>query len=155
MKNIKLLWGIIIVLFVIVSVMGFKFVKGSVAPSDDGRTSVVLNKDERNLILDEMRAFLVSVQAVSQAITNNDMEKVSKLATEAGMSAEANTPGAIFRKIPLAMKKLGFDTRTKFDEIATTANTTKDVKQARQQLDALMNNCIACHSIYRLPEPQG
>jgi len=52
------------------------------------------------------------------------------------------------------MKTLGFGTREKFDEIAETARTTKNTAVARKQLDALMNNCIACHLTYRLPEPQ-
>ena len=153
MKNIKLLWGIIVLLAIIVSGMGYKFISGSVAPSDDGRTSVILNKDERNLVLAEMRAFLVSVQAISQAITENNMDKVVSLATKAGMAAEANTPGSLFRKIPIEMKKLGFGTRKKFDEIAKTAKEQNDTKVLRKQLDSLMNNCIACHAIFRLPEP--
>ena len=37
-----------------------------------------------------------------------------------------------------------------FDDIAENARTKKDVVLARKQLDALMNNCIACHAIYRL-----
>ncbi len=153
MKNVKILWSIIILLLVVISGMGYKFVTGSVAPSEDGRTSVILNKDERNLIMSEMRAFLVSLQAVSQAITENDIDKVASLATKAGMEAEANTPGSIFRKIPLTMKTLGLDTRRKFDEIAKTAKEQKDTKVLRKQLDSLMNNCIACHATFRLPEP--
>ena len=115
---------------------------------------MLLNKDERDLVLSEMRAFVVSLQGVSQAITENDMEKVAELAHKAGMAAEANTPGSLLQKIPLGMKKLGFGTRDKFDEIAETANTSKDTAKARNQLDALMNNCIACHMTYRLPEPK-
>jgi hypothetical protein len=153
MKNIKLLWSVIALLTLLVFGMGYKFIAGNVAPSDDGRTSVVLNKDERNLVLAEMRAFLVSVQAISQAITENDMDKVASLATKAGMAAEANTPGSLFRKIPIEMKKLGFGTRKKFDEIAKTAKEQNDTKILRKQLDSLMNNCIACHAIFRLPEP--
>ena len=154
MKNIKLLWGIIIVLLLIVSVLGFKFVNGSVAPSEDDRVAIILNKDERNFILDEMREFLKSVQAVSQAITAKDLEKVARLATTAGMEAEANTPGALFRKIPLGMKKLGFDTRKKFDKIADAAKANQDPLVLRKQLDSLLSNCIACHAAFRLPEPQ-
>ncbi len=154
MKNIKLLWGIIVVLAIVVSLMGYKFVKGSVAKSDDNRTAVVLNKDERNLILGEMRAFLVSVQAVSQAITANDKELITQHATKAGMQAEADTPGSLFQKIPLSMKKLGFDTRKKFDGIAESAKNGADQLTMRKQLDTLMNNCIACHTIYKLPEPK-
>ncbi len=154
MKNIKILWAIIILLLILSSVLVKKFVSGKVEPYEDGRTSVILTKDERNLILDEMRAFLVSVQGVSQAITENNMDKVAELAHKAGMAAEEGTPGSLLQKIPLGMKKLGFGTRDKFDEIAENAKTTKDAVLARKQLDALMNNCIACHMVYRLPEPK-
>jgi len=154
MKNVKVLWAIIIILLILSGVLINKFISGTVAKSDDGRTSVLLNKDERDLVLSEMRAFVVSLQGVSQAITENDMEKVAELAHKAGMAAEANTPGSLLQKIPLGMKKLGFGTRDKFDEIAETANTSKDTAKARNQLDALMNNCIACHMTYRLPEPK-
>ena len=155
MSNPKLLWAIIVLLLLALAGFTYKFVSGSVAPSDDGRTSVVLNKDERNLILDEMRAFLISVQAVSQAITEGDRDTIIREATRAGMAAEANTPGAIFRKIPLAMKQLGFDTRGRFDQIAEAARQGADMKTLRVQLDSLLNNCIACHASFRLPEPAG
>lgn len=153
MKNVKVLWTIIILLLVLSGFLVNKFVSGSVMPSDDGRISVLLTKDERDLILNEMRAFLVSVQGVSQAITENDMARVESLAHKAGMAAEQGTPGSLLQKIPLSMKKLGFGTRDKFDEISDTARTEKDASLAREQLDALMLNCIACHATYRLPEP--
>jgi hypothetical protein len=115
---------------------------------------VVLTKDERDLILTEMRAFLVSVQGVSQAISEDNMATVAELAHQAGMAAEEGTPGSLLQKIPLAMKKMGFSAREQFDGIAETARTIKDASVARQQLDALMQTCIACHAIYRLPEPR-
>lgn len=152
MKNVKLLWAIILVLTIIVSILGYKFVSGSVEPSEDGRVSVLLSEDERALILSEMRQFLISVQGVSQAITENNLTQVEIIATQAGMAAESDTPGSIFRKIPLKMKKLGFDTRSKFDEIAQAAKDKQDTKVIRQKLDTLLNNCIACHSMFKLPE---
>ena len=148
MKNI-----IIILLLLIIGFMAYKFTKGSVAPSTDGRTNVVLNKNERDLVLEEMRQFLISVQGISAAITNKDLKTVEKLGHEAGMIAEANTPGALFQKLPLGMKKLGFDTRGLFDNISVAAKAGKEPLELRKQLDALMNNCIACHATYRLPEP--
>lgn len=154
MKNIKILWTIIILLLAFSGFLVNKFVSGSVEPYEDGRTSVVLTKDERNLILSEMRDFLVSVQGVSQAISENNMQKVAALSHKAGMAAEQGTPGSLLQKIPLAMKKMGFGTREQFDGIANTAKTTKDAKLARKQLDTLMLTCIACHSTYRLPEPE-
>ncbi len=114
----------------------------------------MLTKDERNLILDEMREFLKSVQAISQAITEKDMDKVAVFSHKAGMAAEEDTPGSLMQKIPLSMKKMGFGVRGQFDEISASAKETKDPAVARKQLDNLMNTCIACHAIYRLPEPK-
>lgn len=156
MKNVNFLWFIILILLALSGFLVNKFIigGGNVVASADARQSVILNKDERDLILSEMRQFLISVQAVSQAITENDFEKVADLATKAGMAAEAETPAVLLAKIPLQMKKLGFGTRQKFDAIAKTAKTSKDANKARKQLDALMNICIACHNIYRMPEPK-
>ena len=154
MKNVKILWTIIILLFAVSGFLINKFVSGQVEPSEDGRISVILTKDERNLVLNEMRAFLISLQGVSQAITENKMDSVAELAHKAGMAAEEGTPGSLLQKIPLGMKTLGLGTREKFDEIAESAKIQKDASLARKQLDALMNNCIACHAAYRLPEPK-
>jgi len=155
MKNVKVLWSIIILLLIIVGALGFIMTKGSVGKVVDGRTSVVLTTDERNLVLSEMRDFLSSVQGVSQAITEKDLDKVADLAHKAGMAAELNTPGELLRKIPAGMKKLGFGTRGLFDDISAAAKAGKSPEELRKQLDSLMNNCIACHLSYRLPEPQN
>ncbi len=155
MKNVKVLWTIIILLLIVVGALGFIMTKGSVGEVVDGRTSVVLTTPERNLVLSEMRAFLVSVQGVSQAITEKDTAKVADLAHKAGMAAESNTPGELLRKIPAGMKALGFGTRGLFDDISAAAKAGKSPEELRKQLDALMNNCIACHTAYRLPEAKN
>lgn len=152
MKNFKVLWMIIVVLSVALSAIGYKIVRGSVVPSEDERVAVALSKNERSLILKEMRNFLVSTQGVSEAITNHDMPLVAKLATAAGMNAEKNTPGTLLSKIPFPMKTLGFGTRQKFDEIAADAVRRNDPAHSRQQLDQLMKNCIACHASFKLVE---
>lgn len=154
MSNPKFLWTLILVLLLALGGLIYKFFTGSVAPSEDGRTAVILEKAERDLVLGEMRQFLVSVQAVSQAITAGDRETIVTEAHKAGMAAEADTPSVLLAKIPLAMKQLGFGTRGKFDEISEAARSGEDMKSLRQQLDALMGNCIACHAAFRLPEPQ-
>ena len=80
MKNI-----IIVILLLIIGALAYVMTKGSVAPSDDARTNVVLTNDERNLILGEMRQFLISLQGVSSAITAKDLKKVEEIAHKAGM----------------------------------------------------------------------
>lgn len=152
MKNFKIMWAIICTLLIVLIAVANKFVQGSFAVSDDERVAVVLSKDERNLILSEMRNFLISTQKISEAITNDDMELVAMLAKSAGMAAEANTPGSLLAKIPLSMKTLGFDTRKKFDQIAADAAELKIPVHSRRQLDQLMKNCIACHSSFKIIE---
>lgn len=154
MKNFKVLWAIIIVLLIALSGIGYKFIQGSVTASEDARMAVVLSKDERNLILNEMRNFLISTQGISEAITNNDMNVVATLATEAGMKAEENAPGSLLSKIPLPMKTLGFGARQKFDQISADAIRLKDPSHSRKQLDQLMKNCIACHASFKLVEAE-
>jgi hypothetical protein len=152
LRNFKILWVIIGLLLLILAAIGYKLVQGDVAPSEDNRIAVNLSKDERNLVLNEMRNFLISTQGVSEAITNNDLQLAAKLASEAGMQAESNTPGSLLSKIPLAMKTLGFDTRKKFDEIALDALKLNDPKHSRNQLDQLMKNCIVCHASFKILE---
>jgi hypothetical protein len=154
MKNFKILWAVIGALLIVLIAVAYKFIEGSVAVSDDARVAVVLSKDERNLILSEMRNFLISTQQISEAITNEDMELVATLAKSAGMAAEANTPGSLLAKIPLSMKTLGFDTRKRFDQIAADAEQLKIPIHSRRQLDQLMKNCIACHSSFKIIEQE-
>lgn len=152
MKKCKLSWGLVVVLFVIVSILGYKFLAGNVQPSDDGRTAVVLTKDERNLVLTEMRAWLQSSQGILAAASEKNFDAVIQSAKASGMAAEANAPGSLLRKIPVEMKALGFDTRRKFDDIAADAEKNKDGGSTVAKLSLAMNNCIACHQTYRFVE---
>jgi len=150
MKKIQISWVLVVVLSVVVAIFAYKFTVGNVAPSDDGRQTVILTKDERNAILLEMRVWLSSVQGVLNAALKNDIAEVEKIARASGMQAEAETPGSLFRKIPLEMKKLGFATRAKFDEIAEMAKNMKSNQEIMLHLSETMNSCIACHDVYRL-----
>jgi len=152
MKNCKLSWILVAVLAVIVAALGYKFTVGNVQPSDDGRQAVMLSKDERNALLLEMRVWLQSSQGILAAASVKNFDAVIKSAKASGMGAEADTPGSLFRKIPVEMKALGFDTRSKFDDIAVEAAKSKDSNQVVTKLSVAMNNCIACHEMYRFVE---
>lgn len=152
MKNCKLSWGLVLVLSIAVGAFSYKFTVGEVEKSDDGRISVLLTKDERNALLTEMRTWLETTQAILAAASANNFEEVAIVATKSGMGAEASTPGSLFRKLPVDMKALGFDTRKRFDDIAADALKYKDSKRTIVQVTEAMNNCIGCHASYRFPE---
>lgn len=151
MKTCKLCWLITGILILAIVAMGYKFmIAGSVAPASDGREALILEPAERDLVLTEMRMFLSSVQKITQALTEEDMETVVKAAREVGLAAQQAVPGSLMGKLPLAFKKLGFDTHKKFDELALDAEQLGDPNHALQQLSTLMNNCVACHSTYQI-----
>lgn len=147
----KKCWAVSGVLLVAILVMSYKFVlTGAVEPSTDGREAIVLEEAERNLVLAEMRMFLSSVQKITAGVAKEDMEVVIKAAREVGFAAQQEVPGALMKKLPLAFKKLGFDTHQKFDALAQDAEDLGDPQHALQQLSMLMNNCVGCHSAYQI-----
>lgn len=154
MKNCKLSWALAGVQSIIVAVFGYKFTGGEVQPSDDGRQAVMLSKDERNALLLEMRTWLLNSQKIRAAASEKDFAGVVAAARESGMAAEADTPGSLFRKIQIEMKRLGFDARGKFDEIVADADQYKNSDRVVSKLSAAMNNCIACHAMYRFVETE-
>lgn len=151
MKTCKLCWSITGILILAIVAMSYKFmIAGSVAPASDGREALILEPAERDLVLTEMRMFLSGVQKITQALTKEDMETVVKAAREVGLTAQQAVPGSLMGKLPLAFKKLGFDTHKKFDALALDAEQLGDPNHALQQLSTLMNNCVACHSTYQI-----
>ena len=142
------------VLLLLIAGGAYKFlIQGSVSESTDGRMSLLLNAGERDLVLEEMRAFLTSVQMITQGISENDMGLVAEYARKAGKAAQGEVPGTLIGKLPMEFKKLGFDTHTKFDQLALDAEDLGDGSHALTQLATLMQNCIACHAAYRIDIP--
>lgn len=144
----KVSWALVAVLVGVVAFGAYKFVTGSVAKGEDGRTVVLVTKDERQFVLNEMRNWLASVQATLDATSRGDFAAAAEAASAAGMAAEQGTPAQLLAKIPIEMKALGMDTRARFDQIAATALSSKDAAATTAKLSEAMNNCIACHATY-------
>jgi len=142
---------VIVILVSIIAAGAYKFIfEGSTKESSDGRTEILLNDNERNLVLAEMRAFLVSVQQINQGLAENNMELVAEYARKSGKAATGGMPGTLVGKLPLTFKKLGGDTHAKFDQLAMDADDLGDRDHALEQLSTLMKNCVACHATYRI-----
>lgn len=142
---------ITVILLSIIAAGFYKFIlQGSTAESYDGRTAILLDAGERNLVLAEMRAFLTSVQKINQGVAEDNMELVAEYARKSGKAAQGEVPGTLVGKLPLQFKKLGGDTHAKFDQLAMDADDLGDRDQALEQLSTLMENCVACHATYRI-----
>ena len=147
----KLSLSIIIILLAIIAFGGYKFIiQGSTTTSVDGRTTIHLTDSERHLILEEMRGFLAATQQIITHVAADDLEKAAVAAKKVGRAAQAEVPGSLMGKLPITFKKLGFDTHTKFDQMALDAESLEDGNYTLEQLSQLMQNCVACHSAYRL-----
>ncbi|MFQ5644353.1 MAG: hypothetical protein ACE5FQ_11740 [Thiogranum sp.] len=144
-------WLLVVVLLVATGTLVGKFIiVGETQPANDGRTAILLEPAERDLILTEMRAFLGSVQGVLIAANSDDMKTVVEAAQKSGMPPPGQVPNALVGKLPLSFKTLGFDTHKRFDQLALDAEQLGDREHTLEQLGELMNNCIACHAQYRL-----
>ena len=141
----------VILLLLIIAAGFYKFIlQGSTTQSTDERTTILLNATERNLVLAEMRSFLTSVQQISKGISENDMKLVAQFARKSGKSAQAEVPGTLMGKLPLPFKRLGGDTHKKFDQLAMDAEDLEDGAHALEQLSTLLQNCVNCHTAYRI-----
>ena len=143
--------SVVIVLLLLVIAGGiYKFIfQGSASEGTDGRMAIHLNTGERDLVLAEMRAFLESIQQVTKGTIADDMKLVAESARKSGKAAQGAVPGTLVGKLPVAFKKLGFDTHAKFDQLALDAEEFGDSEHAMSQLSTLMENCVACHAAYR------
>jgi hypothetical protein len=143
--------SVVIVLLLLVIAGGiYKFIfQGSASEGTDGRMAIHLTSGERDLVLTEMRAFLESIQQVTKGTIADDMKLVAESARKSGKAAQGAVPGTLVGKLPVAFKKLGFDTHARFDQLALDAEEFGDNDHAMSQLSTLMENCVACHAAYR------
>ncbi len=147
----KKCFAIITILLLIIAGGFYKFIlQGSVSQGTDGRTTILLDSNERDIVLAEMRAFLSSVQQITRGISEDNMDLVTEYAKKSGKAAQSEVPGTLVGKLPMQFKKLGSDTHKKFDQLAMDAKDLSDGSHALEQLSGLMQNCVTCHAAYRI-----
>lgn len=144
-------WLLVVVLLAVTGALVGKFIiLGETRLVTDGRTAIILEPAERDLILAEMRVFLGSVQGILVSANSDDMQTAVEAARKSGMPPPGQVPDALVGKLPLSFKTLGFDTHKRFEQLALDAEQLGDKAHTLEQLAELMNNCIACHAQYRL-----
>ena len=149
MKKPFLILAIASILLNILLVYIFVF-KGETFQTDDNRTEILMTANHRDFALDEMRTFLESVQQINDGILNNDAEKVVAAGKKSGGSVIDHAPAGFLKKLPMGFKQLGFATHDIFDEIAVSAGQHFNATESQEQLNKLLNNCIACHRSYKI-----
>jgi len=124
--------------------------KGATVESNDNRVAIEMTENNRAFVLAEMRDFLESVKEINEGILNNNPELVIKAGEKSGGSVIAHAPKGLMKTLPVGFKQLGFATHDIFDEIAKKAKENYQPKETQQQLNALLNNCTACHQAFKI-----
>jgi len=152
----RLCWSLVVVLALSTTALVYLFViRGMTIPASDGRAAILLAPGERDLVLGEMRGFLVALQQITQAVVDQDQAAVVSAARRVGAAAQQGVPSRLVGKLPIEFKRLGFDTHSRFDQLALDAEQFGDTAQVPGALALLMQNCVACHAAYRIDlEPQ-
>lgn len=136
-----------------IGIAAYIFINGSTQTADDGRLSVALKREERNLVLNEMRQLLSGVQTILEALTVNDLKVVEKTANSLGMGAAADVNPTLMAKLPLEFKSTGMGLHRRFDDLSYKVQSGQMEKnQILQEVSDIMRTCVGCHEAYRLDE---
>ncbi|HLP99104.1 MAG TPA: hypothetical protein VK149_11720 [Sideroxyarcus sp.] len=150
MKISKLALIAILLWLFTIAVAAWFFVRGNTAQGSDGRTAIVLQAHERDLVLAEMRGLLVSSHDILDGLNKGDLKQVAQAARAGGMGSAADLDPGLMAKLPISFKQLGMGVHHKMDEIAKAAENGKPAPEITTMLTETMASCIACHASWQL-----
>ncbi len=132
-----------------IALIYFFVFRGDVIVLEDHRQAIVISKENKEVVLTEMRSFLESIQEINQGLIDNNVQMIIDAGTKAGNGVVEKVPKGLMRKLPIAFKRMGFATHDLFDEISQDAKDHFNAKKTQEKLAELLNNCVACHKTYK------
>lgn len=115
----------------------------------DSRIDLGFTPAESAVFLADMRNMLASIQGVMQGIGENNRAAIAAAARQSGNRMARATPASIRAKVPNSFKAIGGPTHLAFEDIALRAETDEMDALARQTAE-LMQQCAACHALFRV-----
>jgi len=126
----------------------------------DTREILPLNQLQREHVLVEMRGLLGATQGMMKGLAENDMEAVQEAASAVGMNAMHTVENQKNMKrlrmgqaVPPEFRQLGQGVHRSFDEMAQMAADGSSAKDIQLKLVKTMDDCVACHAQYQIPNP--
>ena len=150
MKSNKLAQIALLLWVVTVAIFAWFFIRGNTSAGTDGRTAVLLQSAERDLVLTEMRGMLSSTQGILEGANQGDVKRIIQASRAAGMSAAADVNPALMAKLPLEFKTLGMSVHHDMDEIANAAEGGAPMPEILKMTSSTLTKCVACHSAWQL-----
>jgi hypothetical protein len=150
MKSNKLASIALLLWALTIAVCAWFFIRGSTTAGTDGRTAVMLQIGERDLILSEMRGLLSATQGIIEGVNQGDMQRLIKASSAAGMIVAADASPALMAKLPIELKTLGMSVHRDMDAIAKAAESKTPAPEILKMLSNTLTKCVACHSAWQL-----
>jgi cytochrome c556 len=122
------------------------------APPTDTRQRLALPPAGRDKVLAEMRHMLESVNGIVKGVAGGDLAAVETAARASGMAVAADVDPQVMQALPPFFRQLGMRTHQGFDHLADRMKAGGTRDDALRALAALTENCVTCHSTYRLDE---
>jgi len=139
-----------VVLIFLLSVIAAPVSSGDSEIQDD-RINLGLTKSEKAEFLQEMRQMLVSIQGIISGIGEENRKLIISSARKSGNRMARATPDSVRKKLPQSFKEMGGPTHMMFEEIAVIAETD-DMDILATTTGILMQQCVACHSMFKVDE---
>ncbi|MCP3868496.1 MAG: hypothetical protein GY703_10440 [Gammaproteobacteria bacterium] len=123
--------------------------------ADDGRQPVQLPDMMREHMLKNMRDHLAALEEITRHLSNQRFERAAEVAeNRLGMSSlELHGAAHMGRFMPEEMGAIGTDMHRAASRFAMTARDAEiegNVNAAYSALSKVMQQCVACHSAYKL-----
>ena len=150
MKSNKIASIALLLWVVTIAVFAWFFIHGNTTAGSDGRTAIVLQPAERDLVLTEMRGLLSSAQGILEGANQGDVKRIIQASRAAGMASAADVNPALMAKLPLEFKSLGMSVHHDMDEIAKAAEGGTPVPEILKMTSNTLTKCVACHSAWQL-----
>ncbi|MEP6546317.1 MAG: hypothetical protein ABJD53_02540 [Gammaproteobacteria bacterium] len=127
---------------------------GAVATADtvsnaDSRNVIAVDTHARAELLAEMRAHLVNIQALLEALSKGNMKGATQAARASGVQSASESADDIIAHLPSGFTALGMSMHRDFDRIADMAERGGDAQTLLRQVAVTMQKCVVCHTNYR------
>lgn len=150
MKSNKLAQIALLLWIITVAVIAWFFIRGNTTAGTEGRTAVILQPGERDLVLTEMRGLLAATQGILEGANQGDTQRIAKAAHSAGMAAAADVNPTLMAKLPIEFKQLGLGLHRDMDDIAKAAESGKPVPELLKMTSSTLAKCVSCHAAWQI-----
>ncbi len=120
------------------------------ARKSESRIWVTVDAHAQAELLAEMRAHLVNVQKLLEALSHKDLPGVARAARASGIASAVEATDDLMGHLPQGFIALGMSMHQGFDRLADKAAQGEDGGQLLESTSMILKQCVACHTTYQL-----